>query len=332
MPESHLHALLTTSAVALLPDATYLRVTGSDRVRWLNGMATNSIQSLAPDQGNYNFFLNAQGRIQGDATIWNRGDSFDLITSCTRRSELLAKLDHFIIMDDVEITPAPDDFHILLLAGPTAPALLEQIGFPRESLETRNPLSSLHLTTFALHPHPPVPLVHAHSPLVPRFEFWGDLATLNQITRRLLEAGAARASAADLEQLRILEGTPLFGTDIRDRDLPQETAQTRALHFAKGCYLGQEIVERIRSRGNVHRTFSGFLLTGEIPPAGTALTSEEKAVGELTSVSRIELPTGIIQLGLGYIRREAIERKKDGSQPIQYPNGAATPIPLPYRP
>ena len=61
-----------------------------------------------------------------------------------------------------------------------------------------------------------------------------------------------------LEMQRIVAGIPLYGVDIRERDLPQETEQMRALNFNKGCYVGQEIVERIRSRGNVHRKFTGF--------------------------------------------------------------------------
>lgn len=120
-------------------------------------------------------------------------------------------------------------------------------------------------------------------------------------------------------------GTPLYGTDIRDKELPQETAQLRALHFSKGCYLGQEIVERINSRGAVHRTFAGFLLTGDLPPAGTPLTADEKPVGEITSAARIPLPTGDIQLALGYIRREALDR----AATITYPGGTAIAVKLP---
>jgi folate-binding protein YgfZ len=131
-----------------------------------------------------------------------------------------------------------------------------------------------------------------------------------------------------LEWLRILQGTPLYGTDIRDRDLPQETNQTRALHFAKGCYIGQEIVERIRSRGSVHRTFTAFRLEGNLPAAATQLESAGKQVGELTSVASIPLAGShgdTLQLALGYVRREALDRH----EPLQYPGGIAVPAPSP---
>jgi folate-binding protein YgfZ len=318
-----LDALFSSAAFALLPDFATIRVSGEDRVRWLNGMATNSIAALAPDEACYNFFLNAQGRIQGDAIAVNLGESLLLQTSASRADTLIAMLDHFIIMDDVELHRVPQDNHSLLVAGSRAAATLKQIGLNVDSV------APLHLAHFEWPPDERVEVFHTHSPLIPRFELWSDFETLGRISQALTGAGAATASKDDLNQLRILEGTPLYGVDIRDRDLPQETAQTRALHFAKGCYLGQEIVERIRSRGNVHRTFSGFRLDGPTPAAGTQLFSAqapEKPIGELTSVARIDLPGSPITLALGYIRREALESKAL----LVYPGGTATPTSLPF--
>ncbi len=314
-------ALLQGAGFAACDSLGFVRVTGDDRVRWLNGMVTNSIQSLTPGQGCYNFFLNAQGRIQGDATAFLAESSILLETGSERIPALLAMLDHFIIMDDVELTglgPARG----LLVAGPKSPAILAQLGLPAGHAQ---PLGIIH-TRFA---DAPVDLIFAHSPLVPRFELWADAATISALSHSLAADGAVTAAAEAFEHLRLLEGTPRYGVDIRDRDLPQETAQTRALHFAKGCYLGQEIVERIRSRGNVHRTFTGFLLQGSVPPSGTPLfvqDAPDKPVGELTSAASIELPGCQVTLGLGYIRREVLDR---GSA-IQYAGGTATPATLPF--
>ena len=103
---------------------------------------------------------------------------------------------------------------------------------------------------------------------------------------------------ASVETLRLLEGTPKFGVDLREKELPQETGQTEALHFSKGCYLGQEIVERIRSRGAVHRTFAGFALEGAMPAAGAVLTVAGKPVGEITSAGVIpEVPAAELRVG-----------------------------------
>jgi folate-binding protein YgfZ len=174
-----------------------------------------------------------------------------------------------------------------------------------------------------------VKVIHAYSPLVPKFELWTDPENTQKLADTIQSAGATLCEAQSLELLRILEGTPLYGVDIRDRELPQETGQTRALHFAKGCYLGQEIVERIRSRGNVHRTFNAFRLEGDLPAAGSLLEADGKQVGELTSVAAIPLPGntgGTVQLGLGYVRREALDR----GVPILYTGGIAIPVSLPF--
>jgi folate-binding protein YgfZ len=320
-----LPALLSSVAFAPLDSLGWISVTGEDRVRWLNGMVTNSIQTLAPGQGCYNFFLNAQGRIQADATAFTLEDSILLQTQRDRIPALIALLDHFIIMDDVELTNLSPDLGPstgLVLAGPEASSLLAAIDL---TASVPDPLELAHITWHSN----AVDLIHTHSPLVPKFELWANPTTLALIADQLRIAGASAVTPQDLEHLRILEGTPLYGTDIRDRDLPQETAQTRALHFAKGCYLGQEIVERIRSRGNVHRTLSGFTLAGEVPAPGTSLftaDTPDKPIGELTTTARIDLPTGPVILALGYIRREALDR----GAALHYDGGTATPTALPY--
>jgi folate-binding protein YgfZ len=132
--------------------------------------------------------------------------------------------------------------------------------------------------------------------------------------------GATQIAPETLEAFRIYEGRPKFGVDIRDKELPQETNQPHALHFNKGCYLGQEIVERIRSRGQVHRLLTRFTLEGDFPaelPA--ALESNSKPAGEITSAAKI----GDTIYALGYARREFLETKA----PFSYPNGTATPRP-----
>ncbi len=255
---SQLAALLRRVGLSRLESVGWIRVTGEDRVRWLNGMVTNSIQALTPGEGTYNFLLSVQGRIQGDATIFAGADDLLMETAASQVPALMTLLDRFIIMDDVELADVSANRSGLLVVGPQTPSLLQQIGLSTDNLE---PLS---MRTTAWEDGE-VSIMHSYSPLVPRYELWGDAATIAKLYDALSAAGATSCKHEALDWLRMLEGTPLYGTDIRDRELPQETGQNRALHFAKGCYLGQEIVERIRSRGNVHRTFSGFRLDGELP-------------------------------------------------------------------
>jgi folate-binding protein YgfZ len=322
-PHPQLNALLHGAAVASLDQTGWIRVTGSDRVRWLNGMATNSVQDLAPGTGTYNFFLNAQGRIQGDGNIFATADELFIETSRQQISALIPYLDHYIIMDDVELADISDARHGLTVLGPQASALLAQLGIVTGGLnELEIRILSWNSATLTL--------IRAHGPFIPRFEVWAERAEdILHLQRALEEAGAVPCLPQELNWLRILEGTSLYGTDSRDRDLPQETNQTRALHFNKGCYLGQEIVERIRSRGNVHRTFTSFLLEGALPEPGAVLESAGKPVGELTSIAAIPLPGSYgpsLQRALGYIRREALERQ----EPIQYPGGTAHPATSPF--
>ncbi len=326
MIEAHedrtLHSLLTGAAFISSGKLARIRVTGEDRSRWLNGMTTNSVAKLAVGDACYTFFLNAQGRIQGDATVLAYQDHLEIETARDRVALMIEMLDRYIIMDDVELQAAADPQACLRVAGPAAAKTLAEAGL------TLAPPGPLHFTTNRWR-GAEVEVLQQHSPLVVQFEVWSDSATLAALTEAFAASDIVAGTPAGFEQLRMLEGTPLYGTDIRDRDLPQETGQTRALSFSKGCYLGQEIVERIHSRGNVHRTFSGFLLKGELPGSGVALAAEgapEKAVGELTSVGRLSLGSGTIQMGLGYVRREAVERLVR----IVYPGGEATPAALPY--
>jgi len=319
---AQLAALLQDAGVSRLDQTGWIRVTGEDRVRWLNGMVTNSIQELKDGEGNYNFLLSVQGRIQGDATIFAEPDALLIETAASQVPGLMTLLDRFIIMDDVELADATNSQSGMLIAGPKAASLLERIGLNVEDLGV---LQKRTMQWDAAQ----ITVLHIESPLIPRFEVWADANTTSKLLEVLQNAGAAFCEAQSLEWLRILEGTPLYGTDIRDRELPQETGQTRALHFSKGCYLGQEIVERIRSRGNVHRAFSAFRLDGELPVVGAPLEADAKQVGELTSVAAIPLPTDngtTVQVALGYIRREALDR----GIPLHYAGGVAIPVSLPF--
>jgi folate-binding protein YgfZ len=296
---SQLDAILHAAAFAPITDKAFLRITGPDATRWLNGMVTNNIKDLQPGQGNYNFLLNAQGRIQGDCTIYREpGDgeaTYLLETQNSQLETVQQTLDKFIIMDDVELQPVDLNLGLLLL-GPKAPKVLELFGYVAPD--------PLHLTYIDTEHGTATLLAHAAVP-VPQYELYAcgsyDVANVMALTPEALEA------------YRIYSGTPKYGQDIRDKDLPQETAQTHALNFNKGCYLGQEIVERIHSRGNVHRTFTKFTLTGEMPTL--LLEANSKPAGELTSAARI----GDTLYALGYLRREA------QNQPLPYPGGIATP-------
>jgi folate-binding protein YgfZ len=148
-------------------------------------------------------------------------------------------------------------------------------------------------------------VVRGDDPVTESYELWLAPKDVLKTWNALVAAGATPLGSEAVEMHRIAAGVPLFGVDIRERDLPQETEQARALNFNKGCYVGQEIVERIRSRGNVHRKFTSFVL--EEPrsiSADARISLGEKEVGEITSAAVLPLGSGEQTVALGYIRRE----------------------------
>jgi folate-binding protein YgfZ len=136
------------------------------------------------------------------------------------------------------------------------------------------------------------------------YEIWFAAEQADRVWNALIAAGATPVGCEALELYRIARGVPLYGRDFGQRDLPQETEQKHALSFTKGCYIGQEIVERIRARAILHRTFIGFLVEGEPPQLGTKVQSDGKNIGEITSVARVPFPSGERTVALGYLRRE----------------------------
>jgi folate-binding protein YgfZ len=334
---------------AALHDLGWLRrvdVRGADRFRWLSGMVTNTVNDLFPDSGAWNLVLNAQGRIQGDLTVWRgseeqspqrrnpesgkNGDrltgtpfagksSLELEIAADQYDKLLAHLNHFIIMDDVELIPLGEEQvgeagseTALGVTGPQAGDVLARLGLPA----LLHPLSSTRVEWNGLD----MIIRRGYGALAPHYEFWLPSAGVAKLWPCLRTAGATPVGCASLEAFRIAEGIPVYSIDIAERDLAQETSQMRALHFNKGCYLGQEIVERIHSRGNVHRHLRPLELTGPVPAAGTELTLEEgKAAGHITSAALLPVPGGGRVFALAMIRAEA----ETNDQPLHYQSGSA---------
>ncbi len=316
--QRELAAALSGAACFDLGYRTRIRIAGEDRLRWLNGMVSNAVQTLSEGQGNYNFILNAQGRIQGDAYIYRHHNDLLLDTDRSQAPRLLAHLDHFIIMDDVELDSLDEATTGIGLAGPKAEATLEALGL------TPSGLAPLHFVDIEL-AGAAITVVHAFGELRPRFELWFAPERTRSIWTALCSAGATPIGIDAVEALRVLAGTPRSGVDITDRHLPQETAQSRALNFSKGCYLGQEIVERIRSRATVHRTLRQFRVDGSVPAVPVELHAEENpsaAIGQLTSIAEINAPEFQGTVGIGSIRTEALERNST----IAYEGGTVTAL------
>jgi folate-binding protein YgfZ len=334
LPEE-LDSLLHAAGVSDLGYRAKILVTGSDRLRWLNGMVSNTVQALPEGQGNYSFLLSVQGRIQGDCNVYRRADDLLLDTSLDQLPVLMSHLDHFIVMDDVELADVSGQWTALALTGPAAPRILATLGI---ALSNSNAAKAVLANTVQANAIPADAtmtsarigeveciLIEAYRVAVPRYELWFAPEHALAVWETLQAAGAHPCGLEAMEALRVLEATPLYGVDLNDRDLPQETAQARALNFNKGCYLGQEIVERIRSRGKVNRQSRQFALQGVQPAVPFDLRSGDQAVGRITSTASLAGAGVLKTLALGFIRLEVAERNAE----ITYEGGAATTLAAP---
>jgi folate-binding protein YgfZ len=283
------------------PERSLLSLTGRDRTRWLNGMVSNNIRDLAAGNGVYAFVLTPQGHIQADVYTFNRGESLAVETDRGQAETLLRIFRKYIIMDKVEIEDLSEKITVIGITGPKCGEALASLGLSTD-------LGTLQLADVNWNGGIVVTLMRGDNPSFPNYELWVPREYADSIWNALLQAGAVEVHEQTLETFRILCGIPKVGQDTREKTLPQETGQERALNFNKGCYIGQEIVERIRARGAVHRAFVGFEVEGNVPAAGTKIQSEGKEVGEITSVAAEPLKGK--RVALGYLRREFLANDK----------------------
>jgi folate-binding protein YgfZ len=331
-PAKETAALATAAAVHDLGWLKRVAVRGEDRFRWLSGMVTNMVNELSANGGAWNLVLNAQGRIQGDLTVWREGDRLELEIAADQYEKLMAHLERFIVMDDVELValggePAAEASTetTVGLTGPLADEVLDRLSLPR----LLEPMTGARVEWNGLD----VRIARGYGVLAKHYELWVQPSGLAKLWKYIRAAGAAPVGSARVEAFRVAEGIPAFGTDIVERDLPQETSQMRALNFNKGCYLGQEIVERIRSRGSVHRHLRALELAGPLPAPGAQLSLDSGAVaGQITSAAELPFagvpadrsssvgwPThGSRVFALGMMREEA----EVGSPQLNYVAGA----------
>ena len=267
-------ALRTGAAWIDLSARGKIRVTGEDRARLLHAMTTNDIQHMQPGDGLYAFFLNAQGRILADAYIYNLGESFLLDTEPETAGKVLQHLDKYIIADDVTLEDQTAIWKAIGIEGSASAEAVEAFGLP-------TPVRDYHVATWE---NGFVARTAATGPL--GFRVFVPVAERAGLIEKLAAAGIPEADAEAARTVRIENGRPRYGEDITERYLTQESQQMHAVSFTKGCYLGQEIVERVRSRAQVHRHLMPVHIRSTQPPAaGTKLKSDDKDAAEITSAT-----------------------------------------------
>ncbi len=252
-------ALRETAAWIDLSGRGKVRVAGEDRARLLHAMTSQDIESMQPGEGGYAFFLNAQGRILADANIFCCEDHFLLDTESETARKVYEHLDRYIIADDVTLADEAELTATLAIEGPGAESALRDLG------------ATLPENDYGTVGWEDRTVARVSSTGAPGFFVFLPASTKDDFVRRL--AGLPQADAAEARVVRIENGRPRYGEEITERYLVQETGQMRGVHLSKGCYLGQEIVERVRSRAQIHRVLRRLEIdTSETPAAGTKLT------------------------------------------------------------
>ncbi len=279
--ENEYRALETGPAIVDRSYRTLLEVTGVDRAAWLHNLTTNQVKNLGRGEGNYAFVLNVQGRILFDLNLLVRAESIWL--DLDRRFLETAKkhFSKYAITEDVTVVDRTVEFVRFGLVGSKAVALLAELGRANSAALPTLGLSQIEWRGVD------VPLIR-HDFCGPfGVEFFVPADRADEFRSTLVDQHRAIPVGDDAVQVhRIEAGIPWPGHEITDEYLPAETRQLeRAVNYQKGCYLGQEVVERMRSRHVVARQLVGLRLDGSAVPALKAhiLDPDGKTAGQVTS-------------------------------------------------
>jgi folate-binding protein YgfZ len=305
-PTAEYRALRSTVAVFDLGFRGRLCLTGSDRVRLLNGQVTNDIRSLSVGSGCQAVFCSPKGRLVADVHVFALAEELLLDFEPGLVESLKARLEHHIVAEDVQVVDVRPYYGLLSVQGPRADAVVRGLELVEEL------------------PAAPLGVVHRNHPTLgdlyvirrsragfPGFDLFiptdSLAAVLDKVVAAARERGGCLAGFEALDQVRFEAGIPRFPVDMDETNLPPEAGlEATHINYSKGCYTGQETIARLRTYGQVVKRLSGIRLPGDLgtlPPKGTKLFREGREAGYLTSVRHSEALGGT--LALGYVRRES---------------------------
>ena len=306
-------------------------LTGNDRKRFLNGQVTNDVLKLNPGQGCYAMVVNQKARVVGDAFIHCLDG--ELLLDCEPGTEenIIQRLEQFIIADDVQVVRVAHLYGLLTIQGPKAgEVVMSTLSLPALPGGDFSSISCQHPACGELYcmrtPRLGKPGLDIFVPL-------GSLeATMNALVERARAYGGGPAGWLAFETARVEAGIPRHCADMDQSNLaPEADVFERAISYSKGCYIGQEIIARIRAHGHLNRKLNGLRLEGPpdlLPPKGAKLVCGGKEAGYITSA--VFSPTLNQNIALGYVRREF--EIPDQELTVELPAGTARArvCPLPF--
>ena len=319
------HAALRENAGVIdLSFRSRICLTGADRVRFLHGQVTNDVKKLRVGEGCYSAITTAKGKMESDLNIFALAEELLLDFEPGLTGKISARLEKFIVADDVQIVDVAQHYGLLSVQGPEAAEVVRALNlFPEIPMQQ---LGSIKISDATLGE-----IYLANNPRLATsgFDLFVPNNSLGAVADKLIAAakqiGGRACGWTAFETVRIENGIPRFGPDMDETNIPLECGiESRAIVYNKGCYIGQEVINRIHSVGHVNKELRGLRLVDDLkalPQRGDKLFFNGKEAGYITSAAK---SPAVGNIALGYVRREANQigneltlRKVTGESPVK---------------
>lgn len=311
-----------------IADISYLgtlSLTGEDRAVFLHRLISNGVENLSIGEGNYATLLTNRGKIIADMKVYIFEDTIYLSTAPESVEQTFTELDKYIIADDVELNVVTDRIGAIAIFGQKSPELVESVFGLKGICE----LAEHHSLSCEID-NQWIGCIRTEYVGENGFYLYTTSDRLEWLWKKLTTTADIVPIGWDaLESLRIEAGTPRYGTELTDAVFPLEAELDHAIDFEKGCYIGQEIVARMKYRGHPNRLLRGVEIHAEKPvPQNSSIVDGEKKIGWITSSSYS--PTLEKHIALGYLRMVYIENGTPIQIQTQMEKVDGTVVDLPF--
>jgi glycine cleavage system T protein len=300
-------AVRTDVGIADISYLGTLSLTGEDRTKFLHRLISNDVENLSDGEGNFATLLTNRGKIIADMNVYVLEEAIYISTAPECAENAFTELDKYLIADDVELSLETDKIGAIAVYGHNSTELVQSV----LNAEDLSNLPEFH-SQFCLFDQQRIVCVRSNTVGECGYHLYISTDKLETLWERLM---AERPNVVPigwdaLESLRIEAGTPRYGTELTDAIIPLEAELEHAIDFEKGCYIGQEIVARMKYRGHPNRLLRGIEIDAENPmQQNSKLFNGDKEVGWVTS--SVYSPTLRKPIALGYVRMAFTEH---GSQ------------------
>lgn len=285
---------------------------GNDRVRFLHGQITNDVKKLGDGEGCYSALTSARGKMEADLNVFNLPDEVLLDFEPGLTEKISQRLEKFIVADDVQIVDVAPHYGLLSVQGPKAADIVAAVGLASDAAlnKTRSIMKISDTTLGEIYLANQPRLHRAEGGRKFGFDVFVPNNSLGAVADKLIAAakgiGGRACGWTAFETARIEAGIPRFGVDMNEANLPMESGiEQSAISFNKGCYIGQEVLNRVHTIGHVNKELRGLRLADdlkELPHMNEKVFHNGKEAGYITSA--IKSPTLNANIALGYVRRE----------------------------